>query len=858
MVLSTEEEMVIKDYFQEHSYDEMFSSEMVIKPAWKNISDSLLGMGSKELVSRQKDIDWMLSENGVTYNVYNDPKGLNRPWNLNIIPFVLQETEWKRIEKGLKQRVHLLDLVVKDIYSKRELIKKGIIPSEIVYGHRGFLRQCDQIKYNTPKNISIYASDLSRGPDGRMWVVNDRTQAPSGMGYSLENRAAAGNVLSEIYKKNNVKGIEGFFHDFNQLLVKSSPDGKLNPSIVILTPGPHNETYFEHAYISSYFGYPLVRGNDLIVRDGFLWMKSLKGLKKVDVVLRRVDDVFMDPLELREDSYLGVTGLLDVVRRQNVTVINPVGTGVIENSGLIPFMPAIAKYFLNEELLLPQIATWWCGQHNERQHVLDNISNYVIKRIDRSHREDIVFGELLNEEEKLKIKNKITKNPYLYVAQEKITFSTIPNFNDGQLEPRNMVCRAFAIAKGDTYEVMPGGLVRVSPEVASLRISNQRGGTSKDFCVLSANNEVDVTIYPSWQNAQKTTAAKLEDLPSMTAENLYWTGRYMSRALVTSRFLRMVLKKFANTDFEIEAIEDNKKLRTLLHAVTELTNTFPGFIGNTKQRPVLDIKKELCAVILDKNKQGSLANTLAMFSNSYYAIRNLWSTDMWRVFDSIQKLCSMMEERKTDKDISIKSILKILDQLITKLIAIMGLIEESILVNQGLLLYFIGLNLESGIFNIKKLDLLTTKVTDEDTEYNLLECLLNSQESLNIYRYGYRSYITIENTLSLVLLNPEYGRSLMYLLSRLNKDINRLPPPEQLISLNNSQKYIYDAYSKLKSVSVETLIISNQERNELRENLKYLLVELDVLLNGVSIEITNIYFNHISGQNQLSSQSFPN
>ncbi|WP_034228517.1 circularly permuted type 2 ATP-grasp protein [Aquimarina pacifica] len=856
MDLNTKEGLV-RDYFSEHSYDEMFLSTMEIKPAWKNISNSLINMGRDELLSRQKDIDWMLSENGVTYNVYNDPKGLNRPWNLNIIPFVLLESEWRGIVKGLQQRVHLLDLVVKDIYGKRELIKNGIIPAEIVYGHRGFLRQCDQILYNTPKNISIYASDLSRGPDGRMWVVNDRAQAPSGMGYALENRATAGSVLSDVYKKNDVKRIDGFFRDFNKLLVESSPSKNPNPTIVIITPGPHNETYFEHAYLSSYFGYPLVRGNDLVVREGFLWMKSLKGLKKIDVVLRRVDDVFMDPLELREDSYLGVTGLLDVVRRQNVTVINPIGTGVIENSGLIPFMPAIAKYYLGEDLILPQIATWWCGQEKERSFVLENLSKFVIKRIDRSNREDIVFGEFLTSEEEVNLKNKISKSPYLYVAQEKITFSTVPNFTNERFEPRNMVCRAFAIAKGDDYRVMSGGLVRVSPEIKTRRVSNQRGGTSKDFCVLSESNNLE-NIHPVWQNDQKITVAKLDDLPSMTAENLYWTGRYLSRALITSRFLRMVLKQCTNSDLDIHTITENEKLHVLLRGVTKLTNTFPGFFDSSKGNPLPDIRKELTAVVFDKTKQGSLANILSSFNNSYYAIRNLWSTDMWRVFDSIQKICVLMEEKNESTDpVSLKAILKILDQLITRLIAIMGLIEESILVNQGLLLYFIGLNLEASIFKIKKLDILITKSTNKDMEYDLLECLLNSMESLNIYRYSYRSYITVENTLSLVLLNPEYARSLMYLVSRLRKDIGKLPFSENKGTLNNSQRFINEAFLKLKSITVTGLIDSSTEYRNVKENFKELLIELEEQLTGISIDITNTYFNHISVQCQLSTQSFP-
>jgi len=602
--------------------------------SWKSLSENLTHLGSEELESRQKDVDWILSENGVTYNVYNDPKGLNRPWNLNVVPFVIQESEWETISKGLKQRVHLLDLVLKDIYGERKLIKEGIIPHEIVYGHRGFLRQCDHIKYNTPKSLSIYASDLSRGPDGRMWVVNDRTQAPSGMGYSLENRATTGRVLSDVYKDINVRKLSGFFQDFNEMLIKASPKVRENPNVIILTPGPHNETYFEHAYLSSFLGYPLVLGNDLIVRDGFLWMKSMNGLKRVDVVLRRVDDAYMDPLELREDSHLGVAGLLDVVRKQNVTIINPIGSGVIENSGLIPFMPSIAKYFLNENLILPQIGTWWCGQEKERSYVLDNIDKYIIKRIDRSNRESIYFASTLNEKDTKKLKERILKEPYLYVAQEKIKFSTIPNFVEGKLEPRNVVFRSFAIAKGEDYSVMPGGLVRVSPEIGNPRVSSQRGGTSKDFCVINDFPEEN-TASLNIKQLINTKASGLKDLPSYTGDNLFWAGRYVGRALGMSRYLRMILKELVNIKDDKSALED-EKISILLKSVTQITNTYPGFVGTKKEKAIINVKEEITALIFNPNKSGSLVSVLNRFSNSYYAIRNLWSSDMWRVFDEMR------------------------------------------------------------------------------------------------------------------------------------------------------------------------------------------------------------------------------
>ena len=842
---------LFRNYFTDYSYDEMFSRNMDIKGDWKKLLDHLHQIGKEGLQERQNDLNWILSENGVTYNVYNDPKGLNRPWNLNITPFILHENEWKTIEQGMKQRAELLNLVLHDIYGKRELITKGIIPHEVIFAHKGFLRQCDQIKYPTTKHLHIYSSDIARGPDGRMWVVNDRTEAPSGMGYALENRSSTARILPEVVANMQVKRLSGFFQDFNQLLLDASPKKKENPNIVILTPGSHNETYFEHAYLSSFLGYPLVQGNDLVVRNGFLWMKSLKGLKRVDVVLRRVDDLFTDPLELREDSHLGVAGLLDVVRRQNVTIVNPIGSGILENPGLIPFMPAIAKYLLDEELILPQIASWWCGQEREKNHVLNNLSSLVIKRIDRTNRESIFFGEYMSSVELSKLAAEIKARPYKFVAQEKISFSTTPNFYKGEFEPRHLVCRSFSIAKDGGYSVMPGGLVRVARERGNLRVSNQRGGTSKDFWVLSEQEETPLEKQ-SWTRKSSISASGLDDLPSMTAENLYWAGRYVGRTLVTARFMRMVLKQMAATQYH-ESSHNTEKLKALYTSVTYLTGTFPGFLKKEKNGTALDHpQEEMLSLILDDQRVGSLANTISMFGNSYYAIRNLWSADMWRVFENIQKLWKQLKE---ETEPSINRIIKTLNQLITRLIAFMGLIEESILVEQGLLLYFIGLQLEQSILTITKCRALLTHVKSEQVEYEILESLLNSHESVNIYRYSYRSFITIENVIDLVLLDLKYPRSVAFQLNRLLKDIARLPHSKESDELTDYQKHIFEAFSKIRLTTSEQLAKVKSE-DGVRADLDALLSQLTDLLYSASQAISDTYFNHTYEQNQLVRQKF--
>lgn len=842
------------NYDTQQGNDEMYSLNNGIKPYWSKLLTSFDTLGVTGLTARQKDIDWLLSENGVTYNVYNDPQGMHRPWNLNVVPFMLHQNEWAEVEEGLKQRAELLNLVLKDVYGDRKLIKNGIVPYEVIYGHRGFLRQCSGMELQLEQYLSIYAADLCRGTDGRLWVVNDRTEAPSGMGYALENRSTTSRILPDLYAEMKVKRLSGFFQEFNQMLIDAAPGKKENPNIVILTPGSHNETYFEHAYMASFLGYPLVQGNDMVVRDGFLWMKSLQGLKQIDVVLRRVDDAFTDPLELREDSHLGVAGLLDVVRRNNVAVINPIGSGVIENPGLIPFMPAIAKFFMDEELKLPQIASWWCGQEKERNFVLDNISKLVIKRIDRTNRESIYFGELMSAEALDELKKVILERPYRFVAQERINFSTAPNFTNDKLAPRNVVARAFCIASKKEYSVMPGGLVRVAPDGETVRVSNQRGGTSKDFWILDDEPIVEEKNR-HWQQKSSIAISGLNDLPSLTAENLYWAGRYVGRTLVNARFLRTVMRQMAIVQNRNEK-PDSEKLKVLFKAVTQLTGTYPGFVERAKDGKLAmdNPYEEMLSVILDKNRVGSLAHTISMFGNSYYCIRNLWSSDMWRVFENIQKIWNSLVD---GDDHSINKILKVLNQLITRLIAFMGLIEESIMVQQGLLLYFIGLQLEQSSLNITKCRALLTIKYDEQVEYDLLEYLLTSHESLNIYRYSYRSHIELAHVLDLVVLDLDYARSLTFMINRLQKDIARLPHSKHDHQLSNYQKFVFEAFSKLRLAESSKLVQTKSETDVTREQLDNLLKELSDLLYKTSQSISNTYFNHTDKQTQLFTQSFP-
>jgi len=480
---------LLKAYLGEiESYDEILDANQQVKPYWKKMFDTLEKLGMEQLVVRSQELANKLRENGVTYNVYGSSEVSARPWQLDPIPFLLEKSEWDLISEGLKQRAVVLDLMLKDIYGPQLLVKEGILPPELIYENSGFFRPCMDVKLASEKQLLVHAVDIARGPDGRMWVVDNRTQAPSGSGYALENRTVMSAILPELTTGMTVNRLSPFFKTFHKEVTALTGKSREHPTIVYLTPGSGNETYFEHAYLASYLGYTLVQGDDLVVRDGFVWLRSIDGLEKVDVIIRRVDDDWCDPLELREDSRLGIPGLLQAMRLGNVAVVNTPGAGVLENSGLLAFMAAACRFFLKEELILPSIATWWCGHQHELNYVIENLPQLIIKKANRKQVFRSVYGRLLTPEQREELIQQILLAPQEYVAQEEIGLSTTPALVNGKLVPRLAALRAYLVANGDDYMVMQGGLTRSSAVKGRFEVSHQHGGCSskcpKSRCII--------------------------------------------------------------------------------------------------------------------------------------------------------------------------------------------------------------------------------------------------------------------------------------------------------------------------------------------------------------------------------------
>ncbi|MDD5276252.1 MAG: circularly permuted type 2 ATP-grasp protein [Methylovulum sp.] len=831
-------------------YDEMVATEHKVLPYWERFIGALETMGSDEIGHRRREAQRLLRENGVTYNVYGgDEQKLARPWRLDPVPLLISSEEWLTIEAGLKQRAELLNLILKDIYGEQTLLKKGLLPAELVFGHNGFFHACVGTLPNHPKQLALYSANLVRGSKGRLWVLSDRTQAPSGSGYALENRTVMTRILADIFRETQVQRIGGFFKGLDKGLTTIARHNKDNPRIVVLTPGPFNETYFEHAYLASYLGYTLVQGDDLTVRDGYVWLKSLEGLQPVDVILRRLDDSFCDPLTLRSNSRLGITGLLEAVRRGNVVVANPLGSSVLENPGLLAFLPKLARYFLNEDLLLPSVASWWCGQSRERDFVLNNLDKLIIKQINRGQGNQTLYGSRLSSTDKDSLRAAIIAKPYLYVGQEQFSFSMVPSFIDHHIEPRNAVLRSFIVANGEDYQVMPGGLTRVARDKDDIVVSNQAGGISKDTWVLATEDDKPAGVTPQSSRNQFIDAVA-EPLTSRAADHLFWVGRYLERIDGAARLLRTILLKYRDTQ-EFKEATDTHCLTVLLRSLTHVTATYPGFAKNG-EKLLAAPETELFSLAKDSKRPGSLAANIQAFVQSAFSIRDLWSQDTWRSVDSIQH---RWQQRVINNESAIEPLQSGLDELITGIVAFTGLTTESMTREASWLMLDSGRRLERALVLIALLRSTIALRHDQATQNQVLEAVLFSTDSLNIYLRRYRAFIQLPMLLELLLLDETHPRSVAYQLHQLSIHISLLPREHNKCQLSEEERLIIKAYTDLRLSNAADLLKDDGDEG-IYKALDILLTDTTTLLWRVAEVIARAYFSH-SQTSQLMTANNP-
>jgi uncharacterized circularly permuted ATP-grasp superfamily protein/uncharacterized alpha-E superfamily protein len=755
-------------------FDEAVEPSGQVRRHMERLFEGLEALGPSGIRDRWKKAERLLHENGVTYNVYGDPQGLDRPWPLDPIPQVFGAEEWKFIESAICQRATLLNTILADVYGPQRLVSTGAIPASLVLGNPHFLPACHGIKVPGDCYLHFYAADLARSPNGQWWVLADRTQSSSGGGYALENRSVLSRVMPETVHNCRIRPLHGFFEQYADSLRALAPRNRDNPRIVLLTPGPFNETYFEHAYLARYMGLTLVEGSDLIVRGDSVFLKTLNGLLPVDVILRRQDDIFCDPVELRSDSVLGVPGLVHAVRSGTVAVANTLGSGITDTAAMCAFLPGLCRMMLGEELRMPSVATWWCGQDLPFHSVREKLGQLVIKPAFPSFKAPPIFGSRLNSVERSALLEKIRRDPDLYVAQEMVDLSTMPVWTDTGLYSRRVVVRVYAIATADgNYHVMPGGLTRVAVSPDSFVVSMQEGGGSKDTWVLGessmhAQNTRPVTAISTFSRASF-------DLPSRVADNLFWLARYAERLESGARLLRSLIRRL----LEDRASEDSpeiKVLRNVLWGLGHIPGEAPAdSVATEAAQPGRKItpqtlESQILSVIYDPALPASLASTVNSIRSIAWLLRERISADTWRVLFGLHLA---FQRNQGVGPVPLVDALDLMSETIVLLSAFSGLALESMTRGMGWRILNMGQRIERGLQVTQLLEYGTRFAPEYESE--CVEILLEIAESSITYHSRYLSSLQTDLMLDLLLADETNPRGLAYQLERLVEQAAQLP-----------------------------------------------------------------------------------
>ena len=816
--------------------DEMIAADGSLRPHWCQFVSMLDRLGPEELRRSREHARRLMRENGVTHTVYGDPSGWNQPWDLDLIPLLIPSNEWAVVSQGLVQRARLLDALLADLYGPMRTVFEGVLPPELVWANRSFLRACHGTRLPGNRWLHLYAADLVRTTDGGYEVLNDRTQAPSGAGYSLENRIVLSRALPAAYRECRVQRLAPFFGALRDTLLSLAPANRPNPRIVLLTPGPYNETYFEHSYLARYLGYPLVHGNDLTVRDATVYLKTVGGLQRVDVILRRVDDNFCDPLELYAASYLGVPGLLHSVRQGNVTVANALGTGVLQAPALLPFLPALSRRLLGEELKLPSVPTWWCGQPKELQFVLENLPELVIKSAYPTLGEDPIFGPSLTRPQIDELAERIKAHPDQHVAQKLVMARTTPAWIDDQVQPRRFVVRSFLAASADSYAVMDGGLTRINPSSDSLVVSLQRGGGTKDTWILSDGPISQMTLLVTSRQRVLFNRGG-GDLPSRIADDLFWLGRYVERAEGRARIARATFVRAIEQDAgEDPASGEEAHATQILAAALE---------GITASLAAGSRRAAFIRGVMGNDEHDGIAGLLAQIHNLARIHRERLSPDSWRILESVDQRIARYNSTEPAPDW-----LDLLNNLVVTLAAFIGLSADSMMHSQAWRFLDMGRRLEGVLFLTK---LLGDTLVNPGTDPALLEAILEITESAFPYRRRYLMQLETEAIVDLLVADENNPRGVAFQLATIAKHLSVLPHDATHPSCEHDNELLRALRTTIQSANLNELCTVGPD--ERREGLAALLSDIFHRTGSLSDAIAHLYFSHATVSQALRQVS---
>ena len=819
-------------------YDELLNPEGSVRSTWQPFANQLESIGRKEFSRRWNHSQRLIYENGLSYSPYGELETNARPWELDAFPFLIEEAEWNQVSAGIVQRAELLQLVLKDFLGPQRLISEGVIPAQLLFGHSGFRIPYHGVQPSEGSFIDFYAADLGKDAQGRWWVMADRTEAPSGVGFALENRVVISRMLPEIFRHCQVQRLAPFFISLKSRLHELAQHVQKNPRVVLYTRGPEHENYFEDAYLARYLGIGLVEGGDLAVQDNKVWLKTLEGLIQVDVLWRRPNSEHCDPLEFEDHSLLGIAGLLKSVRSSQVAMANPLGSGLVESPAIMAFLPRLCKFFLGQELLIPGIATYWCGEASSLERVLANIEHYIISPAYRSRGSFRVTSKQLSSLSPDELRAKIQQNPERFVAQERIPLSTVPCWKDNETKQSSLVLRSFAVANQGSYHVMPGGLARTSDPDDSSPYAVPASQGSKDAWVLSTKPVKFVSLLSSGdeQIAIRRTGA---DLPSRVADNIYWLGRHIERTDAAARQLRtLILRLTSETSSDTRLVTS-----TLIRSLAAQGQFEPSFVVSDLNQLLPKIDTILPQLVFDRKQPGSLRVQLDQLFRTSSLVRDRLSPDCWRVLVRIDQKFQLEGEG------DLTDLIRLLNALVVDIAAIEGLCMESMTRSYVFRFLDLGRRLERALQAVGMLQACLVDTQKIDAE--ILEALLDSADSVMTYRSRYLAKVQLPPVLDLLLTDVTNPRSVAYQLATLQQHIEELPGQQSPIGYSSYERLVQSMMHSLRMLDVVSL--AEMPDAERQAKLGRLLTNLDRELQKLSREISNHYLVHTSKSRRMAS-----
>ncbi len=758
--------------------DEFIGADGRPRGAWMSFIARLVELGPDEMRRRFAGADRHIRDAGASYRAYGDAS--EKSWPISHMPLLIEADEWRDLAAGVVQRAELLEEVLKDIYGPGHLIEEGAIPASAIAGCPDYLQPLTGALGEGQRHLHFYAADLGRGPDGKWWVLGDRTQAPSGSGYALANRLVLSQTFPVLYRKLNVERLAPFFDALRAGLTACAT--RSDPRICLLTPGSYNETYFEQAYLARYLGLLLVEGGDLTVRDGRVHVRTIAGLKRADVILRRIDSDFADPLELNARSQLGVPGLAEVVRGGGVVVANALGSGVAETPVMMSFMPGLCRRVRGEELRLPNIATWWCGQDRERRAVLDRLDEMALagaygNAIPGAQRYQSVIGAGMTADSKAVLRRAIERRGIDFVGQEIVKLSTTPAWIDGQLQPRPFTLRVFAARTPQGWTVMPGGFCRVSHRLDVRAVTMGTGAESADVWVTGDRPVAQTTLLPSETSIRIRRV--LGNLPSRAADNLFWFGRYLERAEAVLRLARAYAGRL---------IETSSPLADASWSLTQIETLFDG-IGAIEAKTATTGVALAATALFSKDEFGSAFCLVENARRAASTIRERLSPDTWRliedVYDNLDRDAALPCE---EVDIADR-----IEAALRRLAAISGLAQENMNRGAGWHMLDMGRRIERAINTCR----FARRLICPEGRAEGLGVLLDLIDSQITYRSRYLVGLSLPQVRDMALLDTFNPRSVASQVETIVAHLSKLPGLNQDGMLETPQRLALQVHSEL-------------------------------------------------------------